>query len=264
MAAPAVAVVGALAATPQVRSLVTSTPSAATHAATADRIADPARAAVAAVGASSAKSAAYWAQHAKPGQARSQTRAAEASAAASRAAAARRAAARKARAAAAASPSPSPSSSAPSSSGGTGGSSSGAPSCTGPVTGPVPENYAAIVDFLVDHGYSDNAAAGVAGNIYQESGGNPESGGDGGGGLIGWTPLPAGMITGNVSADLQTQLEAVLTFDDNWSQYLPALNDASSPAAAADVYVTDFERAGIPAAGTREASADAVATACHL
>jgi hypothetical protein len=261
MAAPAVAVVGALAATPQVRSLVTSTPAAATQAATADRIADPAQAAVAAVG-SSAKSSAYWAQHAKPAGARSQTSAA----AASRAAAARRAAARKARAAAAASPSPSPSpsSSSPSSPPSTGGSSSGTPSCTGPVTGPVPENYAAIVEFLVDHGYSDNAAAGIAGNIYQESGGNPESGGDGGGGLIGWTPLPAGMITGNVSADLQTQLEGILTFNDNLSEDLPALNDASSPAAAADVYVTDFERAGIPAAGTREEAADAVATACNI
>jgi Phage tail lysozyme len=257
MAAPAVAVIGALAATPQVRSLVTSTP-AATHTAAADRIGDPARAAVAAVGASSAHGAAYWAQHAKPGGARSAVSAA--------AAASKAAAARHARAAASASPSPSPSSSPTSSAGTTGttGTSGGAPSCTGPVTGPVPENYAAIVDFLVAHGYSDNAAAGIAGNIYQESGGNPESGGDGGGGLIGWTPLPSGLITGNASADLQTQLEAVLTFDDNWSQYLPALNDASTPAAAADVYVTDFERAGVPAAGTREAAADAVATACHL
>ena len=55
----------------------------------------------------------------------------------------------------------------------------------------LPENYAAIVGFLVDHGYSRFAAAGVAGNIFQESKGNPESVGSGGGGLIGWTPLPA-------------------------------------------------------------------------
>jgi hypothetical protein len=46
----------------------------------------------------------------------------------------------------------------------------------------------AIVSFLLTHGYSDNAAAGIAGNMYQESKGNPESEGDGGGGLIGWTP----------------------------------------------------------------------------
>jgi hypothetical protein len=134
--------------------------------------------------------------------------------------------------------------------------------CSPSATGMLPDNYATIVTFLVAHGYSDNAAAGVAGNIYQESHGDPESEGDGGGGLIGWTPLPAGLVTGNPAADLQAQLEQVLTFDDAWAQYLPALNDAGTPAAAADIYVTDFERAGVPAAGTREAAADAVAQAC--
>ena len=79
--------------------------------------------------------------------------------------------------------------------------------------------------------------------------------GTGGGGLIGLTPLPAGYVTGNAAADLQTQLAAVLTYNQIWSSYLPALNSAASPADAADIYVTDFERAGIPAAATREASA---------
>ena len=135
-------------------------------------------------------------------------------------------------------------------------------SCSGSASGMVPANYAAIVSFLTSHGYTGNAAAGIAGNIYQESGGNPESEGDGGGGLIGWTPLPGGYVTGNPAADLQTQLAAILTFNHIWSQYIPTLNAASSPAAAADIYVTDFERAGIPAAGTREAAAEAVAAAC--
>ncbi len=57
----------------------------------------------------------------------------------------------------------------------------------------LPANVTAIVSFLLAHGYSDNAAAGIAGNIYQESKGNPESEGMGGGGLIGWTPLPVGL-----------------------------------------------------------------------
>ena len=74
----------------------------------------------------------------------------------------------------------------------------------------VPANYAAIVGFLTAHGYTGNAAAGIAGNIWQESDGNPESVGDGGGGLIGWTPLPGGYVTGNPSADLQTQLSGIL------------------------------------------------------
>jgi hypothetical protein len=131
-------------------------------------------------------------------------------------------------------------------------------------SGPLPANVSAIVTFLVHHGYSDNAAAGIAGNIYQESKGNPEAVGTGGGGLIGFTPLPGGYETGNVGADLRTQLKAVLSFNQQWSSYLPELNAASSPAAAAQVYVDDFERAGIPAASTRKASAEAVASACDL
>jgi Phage tail lysozyme len=128
----------------------------------------------------------------------------------------------------------------------------------------LPGNVTAIVNFLLSNGYTRNAAAGIAGNIYQESKGDPESVGMGGGGLIGWTPLPSGFVTGDPAADLQTQLAAILTYDNGWSAYLPALNDAATPADAAYIYVTDFERAGIPAASTREASADAVAAACGL
>jgi tail lysozyme len=130
--------------------------------------------------------------------------------------------------------------------------------------GYLPDNYAEIVSFLTAHGYTGNAAAGIAGNIYQESHGDPESVGSGGGGLIGWTPLPGGLVTGNPSADLQAQLDAILTYNQGWAQYIPALNSAGSPAAAADIYVTDFERAGIPAASNREAAANAVAQACAL
>jgi Phage tail lysozyme len=143
------------------------------------------------------------------------------------------------------------------------GSAGSAPVCAGG-GGLLPENVAAIVDFLTAHGYTGLAAAGIAGNIYQESGGNPESVGDGGGGLIGWTPLPAGYVTGNTAADLQTQLQAVLAYNQQWAQFIPALNAATSASQAADIYVQDFERAGVPAAGTREQSAQAVAAACGL
>jgi hypothetical protein len=128
----------------------------------------------------------------------------------------------------------------------------------------LPDNVTAIVSFLLANGYSDNAAAGIAGNMYQESKGDPESEGMGGGGLIGFTPLPAGYVTGNPATDLQTQLNAVLSYNQGWASYLPALNAAASPADAASIYVTDFERAGIPAASTREASADNVASACGI
>ena len=137
--------------------------------------------------------------------------------------------------------------------------------CTGaPGTGMLPQNYATIVNFLVAHGYTDVAAAGIAGNIYQESDGNPESVGSGGGGLIGWTPLPAGFVTGDVTGDLQTQLQALLAFNQEWAQYIPELNAAAGPAAAADIYMTYFERPGLPAAYNREDAAVAVAQACGI
>jgi hypothetical protein len=126
----------------------------------------------------------------------------------------------------------------------------------------LPENYAAIVGYLTAHGYTRFAAAGIAGNIYQESKGNPESVGTGGGGLIGWTPLPPGFVTGNPAADLRTQLAAILTYNQQWAQYIPALNAATSATQAADVYMNYFERPGIPAAYNREAAAAAVASAC--
>jgi hypothetical protein len=126
----------------------------------------------------------------------------------------------------------------------------------------LPLNYVTIVNFLVGHGYTSIAAAGIAGNIYQESGGNPESGDADAGGLIGWTPLPSGYITGNPSADLQTQLTGLLAFNDHLGAFLPALNAAMTPADAAYIYMTDFERPGFPAAANREDSANAVAVAC--
>jgi Phage tail lysozyme len=137
------------------------------------------------------------------------------------------------------------------------------PACTG-TGGMLPENYGAIVGFLVAHGYTAMAAAGIAGNIYQESGGNPESVGTGGGGLIGWTPLPAGFVTGNPAPDLQTQLTALLAFNQQWAAFIPALNAATNPTQAADIYMDDFERPGLPAAYNREAAANAVARACGI
>jgi Phage tail lysozyme len=247
LAAPALAVAGALAAAPHLHSLTASAPKV-TGAAPAHLV-YPVQAANAANAASalpaSQSRAEYRARHARKPAPRlhPQHRAALASAVPS--ASARPAAGSGQQAAAAA-------------------ASTGGLSCSAPASGPLPANYAAIMSFLTSHGYTGNAAAGIAGNIYQESGGNPESEGDGGGGLIGWTPLPAGYVTGSPASDLQTQLTAILAFNKIWSQYIPALNAASSPAAAAGIYVTDFERAGIPAAGTREAAAEAVASACGI
>lgn len=126
----------------------------------------------------------------------------------------------------------------------------------------LPANYATIVRYLTAHGYTRFAAAGIAGNIYQESKGNPESVGTGGGGLIGWTPLPPGFVTGKPAADLRTQLAQILIYNQQWAQYIPALNGARSATQAADIYMSYFERPGIPAAYNREGAAAAVAKAC--
>jgi hypothetical protein len=131
-------------------------------------------------------------------------------------------------------------------------------------TNMLPYNYATIVNFLVAHGYTKMAATGIAGNIYQESDGNPESVGSGGGGLIGWTPLPAGFVTGNPAADLQTQLTALLTYNQAWAQYISVLNAATNASDAAYIYMTYFERPGLPAASNREGAAVAVAQACGI
>ena len=137
---------------------------------------------------------------------------------------------------------------------------------TGPAggTGMLPLNYATIVNYLVAHNYTKMAAVGIAGNIYQESKGYPESVGSGGGGLIGWTPLPAGFVTGNAAADLRTQLAALLTYNQGWAQYVPMLNAATSPTNAAYIYMEYFERPGLPAAANREGAAAAVAQACGI
>ena len=88
-------------------------------------------------------------------------------------------------------------------------------------------NYVlAIGQYLVDNGYSAAAAAGVASCVDGESGANPESEGDGGGGLIGWTPLgsaepDANIITGDVSADMMTQLADILYYNSERDRSVP-------------------------------------------
>jgi hypothetical protein len=247
VAAPAVAVAGALAAAPHLHSLTASAPPKVTGAATAQLVSPDRAANVASALPASQSRAEYHPRHARRAAEQPQHR----------------------QSAPPATPTPSASqtpgaSAAPPAGSGQQAAGARGVSCSASASGPVPANYAAIMSFLTSHGYTGNAAAGIAGNIYQESGGNPESVGSGGGGLIGWTPLPAGYVTGNPPADLRTQLAAILTFNHIWAQYIPVLNAASSPAAAADIYVTDFERAGIPAAGTREAAATAVAAACGI
>lgn len=113
-------------------------------------------------------------------------------------------------------------------------------------------NLLAVAQFLEGNGYSKAAAAGVASCIDGESGGNPESVGDGGGGLIGWTPLSSAqpnpnVVTGNVEQDMMTQLADILFYNSNeiGQSAVSQLNAVSDPVAAADFYSQNFERPAV-------------------
>jgi LysM repeat protein len=113
-------------------------------------------------------------------------------------------------------------------------------------------NLLAIGQFLVGNGYSKAAAAGIASCIDGESGGNPESVGDGGGGLIGWTPLSSAqpnpnVVTGNVEQDMMTQLNDILFYNSNeiGQSAVNQLNSITDPVAAADFYSQNFERPAV-------------------
>jgi hypothetical protein len=113
-------------------------------------------------------------------------------------------------------------------------------------------NLLAIGQYLVDNGYSKAAAAGVASCVDGESGGNPESVGDGGGGLIGWTPLSSAqpnsnIVTGNVSADMMAQLADILYYNSHeiGASRVAELNSQTDPVAAADFFSQNFERPAV-------------------
>ena len=113
-------------------------------------------------------------------------------------------------------------------------------------------NLLAIGQYLVENGYSKAAAAGVASCIDGESEGNPESVGDGGGGLIGWTPLSSAqpnpnVVTGNVAQDMMTQLGDILFYNSHeiGQSAVNQLNSISDPVAAADFFSQNFERPAV-------------------
>ena len=132
----------------------------------------------------------------------------------------------------------------------------------------LPQNAENIYTFLTNSGFSPDAAAGILGNIQAESGGNPEameSNQSGGGGLIQWTPISSypGLVTGNASADLTAQENAILSYvKSNGS--IAAINQASpSPSAAALYFQDKYERPASDTAslGERQTTANAVASA---
>ena len=122
----------------------------------------------------------------------------------------------------------------------------------------LPENAKAIYEFLTGHGYTPNAAAGIVGNIEQESGGNPAAPT---GGLIQILRGGPG-YTSNTS--LAAQMQSILAYNQaQGSGLISELNKQSSPTAAAAFYSSQFERPAAWAANNanREQSAADVAAA---
>jgi len=107
-------------------------------------------------------------------------------------------------------------------------------------------NELSVALFLVEHGYSKAAAAGIAACIAGESTGDPESVGSGGWGLIGWTPQFPGQYqnlfpTKHPAADLARQMPAILAYNKT-SGDVQALNSITDPVDAARYYSQNFER----------------------
>jgi len=126
-------------------------------------------------------------------------------------------------------------------------------------TGPF-ENAEAIYKGLLAMGLSTNAAAGVAGNIYQESHGNPASPSGAGGGLFGETTANGGSTTGG---SLTSQLAALKAYIGKFGSIGDINANASTPAAAATYFSDKYERPGIPDIQNRIAAAEWVAAAAQ-
>jgi Phage tail lysozyme len=121
-------------------------------------------------------------------------------------------------------------------------------------------NAEAIYKGLLALGLNANAAAGVAGNIYQESHGNPGAANSAGGGLFGETVQNSGSVGGGTLAE---QLAALAKYISANGSVADINAHASSPSAAAAYFSAQYERPGIPALSNREAAANWVAEAAQ-
>lgn len=117
---------------------------------------------------------------------------------------------------------------------------------------------AQIARVLLSHGVNRIGTAGIIGNAYAESSFNTGATGYGGGGLWGFTASP------NSLADLQAYGGANWTDPAVQTKFLlkhvagstiQAINAASSPEQAAEIFMTQFERPGIPRLDVRQQAA---------
>jgi hypothetical protein len=127
-------------------------------------------------------------------------------------------------------------------------------------------NLLRLAQFLVSNGYSRTAAAGVAGAVAGESGGDPESTSPDAAGLIQWTPpskaAPAApVVTGDPQTDFDNQLTDILHYN-NTNGNVEALKKLSGdPVAASDYYSQNFERPAVLDSDVRSSVANDIYSA---
>lgn len=129
--------------------------------------------------------------------------------------------------------------------------------------GAFPKDAKQIYQYLTSVGYSPIAAAGILGNIGVEGPTGPESQGTGGAGLIGWTPPSAAfpitpIVTGNPTRDLHVQLTDLVAWGKRNNAAPGIMNSARTPAAAAALWETHAERAGVVVMAERQSIANQV------
>ena len=123
---------------------------------------------------------------------------------------------------------------------------------------PVPANARQIWDYLRAHGLSANAAAGILGNIEQESGGNPGAGSyPGSWGLIQWTPATAWGVPDKAS--VSAQLPYILKYIEKVGSIADINAHAHTPQQAALWFSQHYERPNPAAANNSNRMASAVA-----
>jgi hypothetical protein len=128
------------------------------------------------------------------------------------------------------------------------------------VTGADYPNAEVIYKGLLAMGLSTNAAAGVAGNIYQESGGNPSAPSGAGGGLFGEEIQNGGSAGGGTMTE---QLAALAKYIAANGSIADVNAHASTPEAAAVYFMQRYEKPNVALENeaNRVAAADYVAAA---
>jgi hypothetical protein len=100
---------------------------------------------------------------------------------------------------------------------------------------PVPQNAQAIWSFLTGQGFNANAAAGIEGNIEQESGGDPTAGSN---------PPGAGLIQilGDSGGSLSSELQKTMAYIKANGGVADINSNSPSPAASALYFSNKYER----------------------